>query len=120
MAPTTPARTPVIADQTPRYHGLVRQLLLRIPPRLHERLASRAAAEGRSINSLATEILDGALGGRPASRTARLRAKAAAMVMLDSPSTGPDMDPTARAKIIAATAGIGPVLDQILAEERER
>jgi plasmid stability protein len=36
----------------------MKQLLLRVPDDVHRRLAMRAAREGRSVNALATELLD--------------------------------------------------------------
>lgn len=41
----------------------MKQLLLRVPDELHERLSAHARAEGRSINALATETLDQIPGG---------------------------------------------------------
>ena len=38
----------------------VKQLLLRVPDDVHRRLAARAVREGRSVNAVATEILDAA------------------------------------------------------------
>jgi predicted HicB family RNase H-like nuclease len=48
---------------------MLKQLLLRVPEDVHRRLAARAKREGRSVNALATEILDAAAAaaerGRP-------------------------------------------------------
>ncbi|MGH3131560.1 MAG: FitA-like ribbon-helix-helix domain-containing protein [Gaiellaceae bacterium] len=38
----------------------MKQLLLRVPEDVHRRLVARADREGRSINAVATEILDAA------------------------------------------------------------
>jgi plasmid stability protein len=104
---------------TTSYRFGVRQLLLRVPDPLHAQLAARAAAEGRSANSLATEILTAALDGPPASRTARLRAKAVSLSMLGTaPAQEPVLDRD-RERAVAASEGIGPVLDSILDDERD-
>ncbi|HVX20128.1 MAG TPA: hypothetical protein VHB02_02135 [Acidimicrobiales bacterium] len=36
------------------------------------------------------------------------------------PAGGPAVDPSKRRRIVGSTRGIGPVLDRLLAEERER
>jgi plasmid stability protein len=57
---------------------MLKQLLLRVPEDVHRRLAARAKREGRSVNAVATEILDAAAAGDQGDRRARLRAAAAA------------------------------------------
>ncbi len=97
----------------------MKQLLLRMPDEVHRRLAARAARDGRSVNSVATEILDAAADADEGDRRARLRARAATLGIHRSTSAA-QASLTRRRRIIASTGGIGPVLDQLLAEERER
>ncbi|MFN0092242.1 MAG: toxin-antitoxin system HicB family antitoxin [Acidimicrobiales bacterium] len=95
----------------------MRQLLLRVPDSVHAKIAARAQREGRSINAVATEILDAVAGADPGDRRARLRARAASLGLL--PPSGSTQPAPSRAEALAAAAGIGPVLDRILAEDRE-
>jgi plasmid stability protein len=99
----------------------VKQLLLRVPEDLHRRLALRAGREGRSMNAVATEILDAVAEGEQGDRRARLRAAAAAAGMLDT-TPGPATRTSARQRqrIIDSTRGLGRQLDRLLAEERDR
>jgi len=97
----------------------MKQLLLRMPDEVHRRLAARAARDGRSVNSVATEILDAAADADEGDRRARLRARAATLGIHRSTSAE-QVSLIRRRRIIASTGGIGPVLDQLLAEERER
>lgn len=97
----------------------MRQLLLRVPDTLHERISARAAREGRSVNQVATEILDGAADADSGSRRDRLRARAAATGLLrQAPAQA--LSPAERLRAVESTRGIGPVLDGLLAEDRER
>src|SRR5665213_3021960 len=57
----------------------MKQLLLRVPDDVHRRLTARAAREGRSVNAVATEILDAAADADVGDRRARLRARAAGL-----------------------------------------
>jgi plasmid stability protein len=97
----------------------MKQLLLRVPDDVHRRLAARAARDGRSVNALATEILDAAVDADGGDRRARLRATAAACGLLRTVPATP-VTPARRRRIIASTRGTGPILDQLLAEERDR
>jgi len=97
----------------------MKQLLLRVPDDVHRRLAARAAREGRSVNSVATEILDAAVDADEGDRRARLRATAAATGLLRSVPAKP-VTSARRRRIIASTKGTGPILDRLLAEERDR
>jgi plasmid stability protein len=97
----------------------MKQLLLRVPDEIHHRLAARAARAGQSVNAVANEILDAAVDADEGDRRARLRARAASLGLLRStPSTAPS--PARRSRVIATAKGTGPVLDQLLSEERER
>ncbi len=97
----------------------MKQILLRVPDDVHRRLAARAARDGRSVNALATQILDAAVDADEGDRRARLRATAAATGLLRSVSAK-SVTPVRRRRIIASTRGTGPILDQLLAEERDR
>ena len=97
----------------------MKQLLLRVPETLHRRLAARAAREGRSVNALATEILDTAAEADRGDRRTRLRAAAAATGTLQT-SHAPRVSAKRRQRILDSTRGLGRQLDQLLAHERER
>jgi plasmid stability protein len=98
---------------------VMRQLLLRVPDEVHRRLTARAARDGRSVNSVATEILDAAADADEGDRRERLRARAATLGILRATPAQP-VTAARRRRVVASTRGIGPVLDQLLAEERER
>lgn len=97
----------------------MKQLLLRVPDGLHRRLAARAARNGQSVNAVANEILDAAVDADEGDRRARLHARAAALGLLRSVGATP-VDASKRRRIVGSTRGIGPVVDRLLAEERER
>jgi plasmid stability protein len=99
----------------------MKQLLLRVPEDLHRRLAARAAREGRSMNAIAGAILDASTDSdlsAPPTPQERLRARARALGML-SEVPAPEMSKAERERIIASTRGIGPILDRLIAEDRE-
>jgi plasmid stability protein len=97
----------------------MKQLLLRIPEELHRRLAARAAREMRSVNALATEILDAAADADSGDRRTQLRAAAAAAGTLRTVDARP-VSATRRQRITESTRGLGPQIDRLLAQERER
>jgi plasmid stability protein len=97
----------------------MKQLLLRVPDDIHRRLAARAARAGRSVNAVANEILDAAVDADEGDRRTRLHARATALGVIRS-STGPVVSTAKRRRIVASTKGTGPVVDRLLAEERER
>jgi plasmid stability protein len=97
----------------------VKQLLLRVPEDIHRRLAARAAREGRSLNALATEVLDAAADADSGDRRAQLRAAAIAAGTLRSVDARPVSAPRRR-RIIESTRGMGPQIDRLLAQEREQ
>jgi plasmid stability protein len=97
----------------------MKQLLLRVPDEVHRRLAARAARAGRSVNSVATEILDAAADADEGDRRARLRARAATLGVLQETAAKP-VNARRRHRIIASTRGIGQTLDRLLDDERER
>jgi plasmid stability protein len=97
----------------------MKQLLLRVSEDIHRRLVSRAAREGRSLNAVATEILDAAADADGGDRRAQVRAAAAAAGMLRTVSARP-ASATRRRRIVESTRGLGPQVDHMLAQERER
>lgn len=100
----------------------VKQVLLRVPDDVHQRLAQRAAAEHRSVNALATELLDRAVDvGAGASERSRIVAKARRLGLLADVTAEPGafVDVAeAHAAAIEASRGFGPVLDRLLDEGR--
>lgn len=65
----------------------MKQLLLRVPDRLHQRLTARASREGRSVNAIATEMLDLAADSDSGTAVDTIRARASAAGSLGAPST---------------------------------
>jgi plasmid stability protein len=97
----------------------MKQLLLRVPEDIHRRLAARAARERRSLNAVATEILDAAADVSPGDRRARARAAAATAGTLRGVNAKP-VGAARRRRIEESTRGLGPQVDRLLAQERER
>lgn len=97
----------------------MKQLLLRVPDDVHRRLAARAARAGESVNAVANEILDAAVDADEGDRRTRLRARAAALGLLQ-PTAGAVVGASRRRRTIGSTRGAGSALDRILAQERER
>jgi plasmid stability protein len=97
----------------------MKQLLLRVPEDVHRRLVARARREGRSINAVATEILDAVADSDGGDRRTRLRAAAAAAGVLQ-PLQAEPVSAVRRAAVIDTTRGLGPQLDRLLLEDRER
>lgn len=112
-----------------------RQLLLRVPQELHQRLAAQAAREGRSMNAIANDALRAMLAAadpispasdEPTARRARLRARAAARGLLAPPQPidGPRLPPRELAtlwdELADASRGLGPMLDAELRADRDR
>jgi plasmid stability protein len=99
----------------------MRQLLLRVPDELHARLAARAARDGTSVNQLATTILGAAVDADGGSLRDQVRARAAAQGALEAmPQAASPVSVAARRKALRGMAGIGPVLDDALRDERGR
>jgi hypothetical protein len=97
----------------------VKQILLRVPDGVHQRLAARAAREGRSVNAVATELLDVAVDADQGGLRARVRARAAAAGMLRE-FHAPKVSAEHRREILESTRGLGPIADALIAEERDR
>jgi len=97
----------------------MKQLLLRVPQDIHRRLAARAKREGRSINAVATDILDAAAESDQGDRRARLRAAAVAAGTLRH-TQARRVSAARRRRILESTRGLGPQVDRLLSQERER
>lgn len=97
----------------------MKQLLLRVPEDLHGRLMARAKREGRSLNAMATEILDAAADADGDDRRSQVRTAAAAAGTLQR-GEARAVRPARRGRIIATTRGLGPQIDQFLDDERDR
>lgn len=98
----------------------MKQLLLRVPDDLHQRLAQRAAREHRSVNALATEVLAVAASVDAGSRRDRLRLRIASLGLAapEEPFLPGSTTPEERQAAIESMRGAGQVLDRILAEGR--
>ncbi|MDP2293430.1 MAG: toxin-antitoxin system HicB family antitoxin [Actinomycetota bacterium] len=95
----------------------MKQLLLRVPDELHERLARRAVAEGMSVNALATGVLDVAVtdaGGTPKST---LRARATALGLSAPTALAASAPPMA--EVHALLSGLTLDADELLDEQRD-
>jgi plasmid stability protein len=97
----------------------MKQLLLRVPDEVHHRLTARAARVHRSVNAVATEILDAAVDADTGDRRVRLKARARALGLLEE-KPGLPVSPARRGRIVGSTRGTGPIVDQLLAADRER
>lgn len=92
----------------------MKQLITRIDEDLHRRLKTQAAAEGRSLNALVTEVLEAAVA--PRSGRERLRERARIAGLLEEPSA-PGAPPSME-EILAMTRGAGEVFTEALADIR--
>jgi plasmid stability protein len=90
-----------------------------VPDEVHCRLTARAAGQERSINALATEILDAAADADAGHRQVWPPARAAGLGILRE-RRAPQLSPRRRDRIPASTKGIGPILDPLLDDERDR
>ncbi len=95
----------------------MKQLITRIDDDLHARLKRRAASEGRALNALVTEALEGVA---PAQETPqewlRRRARERGVPLLEP--TRPPMEPQERERVIEANRGLGPFIDEFIEEDR--
>jgi plasmid stability protein len=94
----------------------VKQLIARIDDDLHRRLKRRAASEGRSLNALVTDALERAV--EPEDPRTELRRRAAARGINLHEHDAPPPDPARRAALIERLRGVGPMVDELLEEER--
>lgn len=96
--------------------GAVRQLITRIDEDLHRRLKRRAAAEGRSVNAMVSDLLRGAVDARDERELVRGRLRALGR-LANIPRPRKLMS---RDAAIALTRGAGTVASQALADDRKR
>ncbi len=94
----------------------MRQVLLRIPDELHARLIHQAEVEGRSLNTLAKELLDAALPD-PENESPRERVRRIAREMGSLREYPVPAGPRSTKERLLIT-GTGPVLDELLDHER--
>lgn len=95
----------------------MRQLLLRVPDDLHARLAERAQRSGRSANAVATEILEQGVMDESGDARAALRARARRLGLLANRPVSP-VTAARRRAALASARGVGPMLDDLLADGR--
>jgi plasmid stability protein len=95
----------------------MKQLLVRVPDDLHARLLARAKRAGRSATAIVTELLEAGIGDESGDARADLRARARRLGVLASVPAAA-VDPAVRRSAVEAMRGIGPVIDDILAEGR--
>lgn len=95
----------------------MRQLITRIDDELHARLKARAAAEGRSVNSLVQDLLERELPieDRRAQQLARMKALGL-LAKVPPPSRRPLLS---RDEAIALTRGWGTAVSEELDKGRE-
>jgi antitoxin FitA len=94
----------------------MRQLITRIDDDLHRRLKRRAAAEGRSVNAMVTELLRGAALKQDERDLTRARLRALGrLVTLPRPRRALSRDAA-----IALTRGAGTAASEALAAERKQ
>ena len=106
----------------------MKQLLLRVDDEVHARLRERARREHRSINAIVGDLLRVSVTVDPDSPQDRVRARAAALGVL-APRVTPEPGQEARDRsrkrvdideVVQLTAGWGPQVDRIFAEDRDR
>ncbi|MDQ3553015.1 MAG: toxin-antitoxin system HicB family antitoxin [Chloroflexota bacterium] len=96
----------------------MRQLITRIDDTLHQDLKERAAAEGRSVNSLVGEILRDAVTPTDPHAALRARIRALGLEVTWTPTT--TGDPLPREEAIELTRGWGTVVSEALEADRAR
>lgn len=94
----------------------MRQLIARIDERLHKELKSRAAAEGRSVNALVTDLLSSGLAVSDERAAVRSRAESAGLLV----TPPPPRRPPSREMAISGTRGTGRAATRALAADRAR
>ncbi len=93
----------------------MRQLIARVDERLHQRLKSRASAEGRSMNAVVNDLLDKGLSGTD--EQARLDSYLRSRGLLYVPPA-PRRPPLSRDEVIRSTRGWGTAVSEALEAER--
>lgn len=96
----------------------MKQLIIRVSPDLHRRIAARAAREGTSVNAWVRDLLDVVVDADLAEdRQARAKAKAAELGMLVK-IDAPRLTPEERDEGKRAWREIGADVVRILEEDR--
>ncbi len=94
----------------------VRQLITRIDEDLHRRLKRRAAAQGRSVNAMVSDLLRGAVDEQDQRQLVRARLRALGrLAYVPRPRKLLSHD-----AVIATTRGLGKAAGQALADDRRR
>jgi hypothetical protein len=96
----------------------VKQLILRVSPDLHRRIAARAAREGKSMNAWVTELLDRVADADLGDRQARASAKAAELGILVVYDDIPEYDEETLRRGRQVLEELGPEIVRILEEDR--
>ena len=92
----------------------MKQLIARVDDALHARLKARAAAEGRSLNDLVSEVLAAAVGHQLTRQEVRARAQAAGL-LVRSPRP---QRPVSREQALGSTRGLGSTVSAALDADR--
>jgi negative regulator of replication initiation len=95
----------------------MKQLLLRVPDELHQRLADRARHEGRSVNVIATEMLDTSVAAESGSARHVVRARAAARGLLATVVT-PTVEPPPIEVVVKAFRKVRLTAAELIDEQR--
>jgi len=94
----------------------MRQLLTRLDDDLHRELKRRAAAEGRSVNALVTELLRNAVAKQDRRELLRARMRALGILTeIPCPRNAPSME-----RVLKLTRGWGTAVSDALEAERSR
>lgn len=97
----------------------MKQLILRVSPDLHRRIAARAAREGKSVNAWVSQLLDATVDADVAEdRQARAAAKAAELGMLVVYDDIPEYDEETLRQGEKAFRELAPEVLRILNEDR--
>jgi hypothetical protein len=97
----------------------VKQLILRVSPDLHRRIAARAEREGKSVNAWVTSLLDAVVDADIAEdRQARAAAKAAELGMLVVYDDIPEYDEETLRRGEEEFRKLAPEVLRILNEDR--
>jgi len=96
----------------------VKQLILRVSPDLHRRIAARAAREGKSVNAWVANLLDTTVDADVAEdRQARMVARAAELGMLVAHDV-PERTAEERERGRKALEELAPEIVRIIEEDR--
>lgn len=97
----------------------MKQLIIRVSPELHQRIAARAVREGKSVNAWVRDLLEVSVDADVAEdRQARADAKAAALGMLVVYDDIPEYDEETLRRGEEAWRELGPEVLRILNEDR--